>query len=122
MERLNVRNAARLRSIIRTFPATLLIEALILLVAGFTASGSDARHDLLVNGVGLDLHKVLSVQLWTLPVSTLVQSTPGIGMFLAIFVAGALGLLEYLAGSWRAAVIFFLSDWISAPLTILVAW
>jgi hypothetical protein len=121
MKRFSCSNLARLEWVIRTFPATLAIEALILLVALATDGGS-VHHRLLVDHIGLDLNKLLDWQLWTLPASTVVQSRPGIGAPLAVFVAVALALLEYIAGSWRAALTFFLSDWISAPLTILIAW
>lgn len=121
MKRFCCSSLVRLEWVIRTFPATLAIEALILLVALATNGGS-VHHRLLVDHIGLDLNKVLDWQLWTLPASTVVQSRPGIGAPLTVFVGVALALLEYIAGSWRAALTFFLSDWISAPLTILLAW
>ena len=76
----------------------------------------------MVRDIGLDLGKVLNWQLWTLPASTVVQSSPGIGIKLAILILVSLACLEYAAGSLRTIVTFFLSDWISAPLTVLVAW
>lgn len=112
----------RARCIVATFPATILITSIVLIIAYFTAGTTYADHRILVDDVGLDLGKVLSWQLWTLPASTVIQSDPGIGPKLAALIVVSLAAIEYLAGSVRATVTFFLSDWISAPLTVLVAW
>lgn len=111
-----------LRWILVTFPATIAISVLILSIAYVTAGTSHVDHRLLIDNTGLDLTKVLNWQLWTLPASTVIQSSPGIGEKLAILTVVGLALIESIAGSVRAALTFFLSDWISAPLTILVAW
>ncbi len=112
----------RIRWVVTTFPATIVIVSLILIVAYITAGSSHESHRVLIDDVGLDLGKVLNWQLWTLPASTVIQSSPGIGVKLALLIVVALAALEYIVGSVRATAIFFLSDWISAPLTILVAW
>ncbi len=112
----------RLSWIFKTFPATIIISIVIMVVASITAGNSFHDHRILVDDVGLDLRKVLDWQLWTLPASTVIQAQPGIGPKLAVLIVVSLAALEYIVGSWRAAVTFFLSDWISAPLTILVAW
>lgn len=112
----------RVRWIVAKFPATLLITSIVLIIAYFTGGSTYASHRILVDDVGLDLGKVLSWQLWTLPASTVIQADPGIGPKLAVLIVASLAAIEYLAGSARAAVTFFLSDWISAPLTVLVAW
>jgi hypothetical protein len=112
----------RLPDLIKTFPATIIVMSLILAVALITDASTRAEHQALVAKVGLDLNKVLNLQLWTLPASTVVQSSPGIGIRLALFTVVGLACIEYVAGSIRAVITFFLSDWISAPLTILVAW
>ena len=109
-------------SVVKTFPATIIIMTLILIVAFLTSGSTITQHHRLVRDVGLDLSKVLNWQLWTLPASTVIQSSPGIGIKLALLIMVSLVCIEYAAGSWRAAVTFFLSDWISAPLTVLVAW
>jgi hypothetical protein len=108
--------------LIKRFPATIAVMAVILVVALITSGSTRAEHHRLVARVGLDFSKVLSGQLWTLPASTVIQSSPGIGIRLALVVAVSLACIEYAAGSLRAIVTFFLSDWISAPLTVLVAW
>ncbi len=112
----------RIRWVLTRFPATIAIMSLILLIAYLTAGTSAISHRLLTNDVGLDLSKVLNWQLWTLPASTVIQSNPGIGPKLAILILIGLASIEYIAGSTRAVITFFLADWISAPLTILVAW
>ncbi len=108
--------------VVRTFPATIVIVTVIMIVASITSGNSFHDHRILVDDVGLDLRKVLDWQLWTLPASTVIQAQPGIGPKLAALIVVSLAALEYIAGTWRAIVTFFLADWISAPLTILVAW
>ena len=122
MKRTLLSIAIRIRWIIATFPATIIILSLILIIAYLTSGSSTQSHRVLIDDVGLDLDKVINWQFWTLPASTVIQAEPGIGPKLAMLVVVALASLEYLVGSVRAAVTFFLSDWISAPLTILVAW
>jgi hypothetical protein len=112
----------RFLSVIKTFRATIIIMTLILIVAYLTSGSTNAQHHKLVGDIGLDLGKVLNWQLWTLPASTVIQSSPGIGLRLALLIVVSLACIEYAAGSFRAVVTFFLSDWISAPLTVLVAW
>jgi len=112
----------RVMSVVKTFPTTIIVMALILIVAYITSGTTNEEDHRLVRDIGLDLGKVLNWQLWTLPASTVVQSSPGIGIKLAVLILVSLACLEYAAGSLRAVVTFFLSDWISAPLTVLVAW
>jgi hypothetical protein len=112
----------RLFGLIKRFPATIAVMAVILVVGLLTSASTRAEHRALVDRVGLDLNKVLDGRLWTLPASTVIQSNPGIGIRLALLVLVSLAAIEYAAGSLRAILTFFLSDWISAPLTVLVAW
>ncbi len=112
----------RIHWFLTRFPATIAIMSLILLIAYLTAGTSLTSYRLLIDDIGLDLSKVLNWQLWTLPASTVIQSNPGIGPKLAILIVIGLASIEYIAGSARAVITFFLADWISAPLTILAAW
>jgi hypothetical protein len=71
--------------------------------------------------VGLTTGRLRSGRLEQLPAATLLQSRPGIGAPLALLVVGSLALHERLAGSGKTLLTFFLSDWISQPLTVLTA-
>jgi hypothetical protein len=56
-------------------------------------------------------------RLWTMPISTVLQSDPGFPWIISFFSLTALFALETIAGSFATAVTFIVSDWISAPLT-----
>lgn len=102
------------------FRATILICAAILVAGVYSATISAAAHARLERRFGMDLDVVRHGQLWTLPVSTFVQSEPGLKWHMALFVLSSLLILETLAGSARAAAAFLLADWISSPLTIVI--
>jgi hypothetical protein len=107
--------------LLRTFPVTLGLTTVIVIIGILTGTVYRADHRSILDSVGFDLEALKSGRLWTMPAATLIQAQPGIKWHLALFVL-VLGPLEYLAGSLRTLVTFFLTDWVSAPLTTLTLW
>jgi hypothetical protein len=106
----------------RTFPVTLGVMGFVLVVGWQTSGNSHDEHHALMRRVGIDLRRLLNGDLWSLPASTVIQSSPGISPSLAVLIAGSVGALELRSGHIRALIVFLLSDWVSAPLTILITW
>lgn len=106
----------------RAFPVTIGVLALVVLLGILTARASVADHDRLMDGVGMDLPALRHFRLWAMPIATFVQSSPGVEWHMLALVGFPLLALEYGAGSWRALVTFLLSDWLTAPVTVLTLW
>lgn len=83
---------------------------------------SAAEHRDLLSRVGSDVTSFDPQRVLAMPAATFVQSSPGVGWTMILLVALPLAVLEWMIGSFRAAVTFLLSDWISAPLTLLAIW
>ena len=107
--------------VLHRFPVTLTLTTAIIVIGILTATVFRADHQSILDAVGFDLESLKSGRLWTMPAATLIQAQPGIKWHLALLVL-VLGPLEYLAGSLRTLVTFFLADWLSAPLTTLTLW
>jgi hypothetical protein len=105
---------------IRSFPTTLGLTGIVLLVGILTARHTAARHEAMLGRFGLDLDLLRLHHLWTLPIATFVQSSPGVRWHMLLLVAASLALLEYRAGSLRALITFLVAHWISSPLTVVV--
>ena len=104
---------------------TVALAAVVTVIDVLNSTVLHPHYQTIVDHVGLDLDAVRAGRLWTMPAATLIQTDLGLrwqGPVLVLFVLGSVGLLECLVGSVRALVTFFLSDWISAPLTALVIW
>lgn len=107
---------------LRRFPVTLGILMLVVMVGFATAGSTPANHDRLMDAVGLDIGVVEHFRFWTLPVATFVQSSPGIEWHMIALVGFSLLLLEFAVGPRGALLIFLLSDWLTAPVTVFVLW
>jgi hypothetical protein len=111
--------------LLRIFPVTVALATAVTAIDVLNSTVLHAHYRAIVDHVGLDLEAVKAGRLWTMPAATLIQTDLGLRWqvpVLVLFVLGSVGLLEYLVGSVPALVTFFLSDWISAPLTALVLW
>jgi hypothetical protein len=106
----------------RWFPATLLVVAIVIIFGILTADNTLGTHDRLMDRIGMDLPSLRHVRLWTMPLATFVQSEPGVAWSMLLLVGLPMIALEFLAGSWRALVTFLLSDWLTAPVTVLILW
>ena len=107
--------------LLHAFPVTLTVTTAIILIGISTGTIFRANHQSILDTVGFDLDALKSGRFWTMPAATLIQADPGIKWYAALLVL-ILGPLEYLAGSLRALVTFFLSDWVSTILTTLALW
>jgi hypothetical protein len=105
-----------------TFPTTIAITLMVLIAGHITGGMTPAEHRELLSRVGLDVSSFDLQRVLAMPIATFVQSSPGVRWHMVLLVAAPLAVLEWLAGSFRAAATFLFSDWISAPITLLVIW
>lgn len=77
---------------------------------------------MLLERIGTDVDGFDARRILTLPLATFIQSSPGVDWPMLLLVGAPLVLLESATGSVRAAAIWLLSDWISAPITLLAMW
>ena len=68
----------------------------------------------------MDLPSLKHFRFWTVPLGDLRAGIAGSGLDDAALVGLPMIALEFMAGSWRALITFLLSDWLTAPLTVLV--
>jgi hypothetical protein len=93
------------------------------IVAGVYTSGMNvAQHRRLLERIGTDVDDFNARRGLVMPLATFVQSSPGVRWHMVLLVLVPLALLECVVGSWRAATVWLLSDWISTPLTLLAVW
>ncbi|HQY30911.1 MAG TPA: hypothetical protein PK691_06480, partial [Thermomicrobiales bacterium] len=103
-------------------PVTIAILTLVIVAALLTATNTPAEHQALLNTIGMDLHALRHGHVFGIPLATFVQSSPGVEWHMLLLVALPLLALELLAGSKRALIAFLASDWLTAPITVLVLW
>jgi len=100
----------------------LLVLGIVLVFGVLTANNELATHDRLMDNIGMNLSSLKHFRFWTVPLATFVQASPGVAWTMLLLVGLPMIALEFMAGSWRALITFLLSDWLSAPLTVLVLW
>jgi hypothetical protein len=105
------------RALIGRYPVTIAITAIVAAVGLATQDNSGAQMARLMARYGMTWPDLKELRLWTLPVSTVMQSDPGFPWIILFFVLTSLLALEFLGGSLAAAVTFLAADWISSPLT-----
>jgi phosphatidylglycerol lysyltransferase len=111
----------RLRRYLRLFPGAIGLALLMLLISALTTAIRADDQDV-ESALGLSVHALKTGRLWVIPIATMVQSEQLVKWQLPIFVFASVALLEYQIGTLRAIVTFFLTDWISSPITTLVIW
>jgi hypothetical protein len=112
----------RLARAARARPATLALGFLVLAIGLALAPLTAAQHHDLVARLGVTPAALRELRLWTLLVSPVVQSDPGIGFFFfvqAVTVFVAMGLLEPRVGAARALLVFFGSEMVVEPVRLL---
>jgi hypothetical protein len=109
---------AQLIASIRRYPVTIAISAIVAAVGFSTQDNSAAQMARLMTRFGMTWPDLKDWRLWTMPVSTVMQSDSGFPWIIVFFVLTSLFALETLAGSFAAAVTFLAADWISSPLTV----
>jgi len=100
----------------------LFVLGIVLVFGVLTANNELATHDRLMDNIGMNLSSLKHFRFWTVPLATFVQASPGVAWTMLLLVGLPMIALEFMAGSWRALITFLLSDWLSAPLTVLVLW
>ena len=110
--------STRLRRIARRLPFSCALIGVITWLMLVTAIDTDS-HPTLLRTIGLSWHDLIRLEVWRLPTSQLIQTSPG-------FVPGIVGLCfvaapiaEWRAGTVKAVIVFFLCDWVST-ITVLV--
>jgi hypothetical protein len=106
---------------LRLFPGAIAVAVLTLAISATTTALAASGHQV-ASKAGLTLDGLRTGHLWLVPASTLVQPELPLRWLMPFFVFAAIAFLEYQAGTLRALVTFFLSDWISSPLMILFLW
>ncbi len=104
-----------------TWPATIVIGVAVVAIGIALAPQSAAQHRDLVARLGVTPRALTSFRWWTLAVSPVVQSDPGIGPLFwsqAVAVVASLALLEPRAGSVRTAALFFGSELFVEPVRL----
>jgi hypothetical protein len=109
---------AQIIASIRRYPVTIAISAIVAAVGFSTQDNSAAQMARLMARFGMTWPDLEDWRLWTMPVSTVMQSDSGFPWIILFFVLTSLFALETLAGSFAAAVTFLAADWISSPLTV----
>ncbi|HYP60546.1 MAG TPA: hypothetical protein VEQ36_08980 [Thermomicrobiales bacterium] len=100
----------------------MFVLGIVLVFGVLTANNELATHDRLMDNIGMNLSSLKHFRFWTVPLATFVQASPGVAWTMLLLVGLPMIALEFMAGSWRALITFLLSDWLSAPLTVLVLW
>jgi phosphatidylglycerol lysyltransferase len=109
---------ARVAQVGRRLPATLTLGALVVWFMAVTNNDEQDHRDLLRN-IGLSWRDLTHFQLWRLPTAQLVETSAGfVWSNIALFIC-VLPLAEWVFGTRRTVLVFFLGDWFST-LSVLV--
>ncbi len=107
---------------LRLFPFTTALFVVFVAVGILTGTVLRSDHASLQSYVGWDLDALKAARYWRQVPNTLIQTSPGIKWHQPILLVVFVGFLEYRAGTLAALLTFFVSDWISSPLTVLTIW
>ncbi len=103
---------ARLRQIARRLPFSCALIGVITWLMLVTAIDPDG-HPALLRSIGLSWHDLSRLQVWRLPTSQLMQTSPGIVLSIVALCFIAAPIAEWRAGTVKAIIMFFLCDWVS---------
>jgi hypothetical protein len=105
-------------TLLRTFPATILLVATVICCGLVTEGESRATYQPTLNRLGIDYDKLANGHIINIFTSTFLQTKPGIAPSMIVVIGSAFLLCELFAGSVRFIVIFFLSDWFATLTSI----
>ena len=108
----------RLRRIARRVPFSCALIGVITWLMLITAIDTDS-HPTLLRAIGLSWHDLIRLQVWRLPTSQLMQTSPGFVLSIVGLCFVAAPIAEWRAGTVKAVIVFFLCDWVST-ITVLV--
>ncbi len=106
---------------LRLFPGAIIVTAAMLAISLLTTMLAVDSLEL-TNKIGLTLDGLRAGHIWLIPAATLAQPETVMKWVMPIWVFFAIALLEYQAGTLRAVVTFFASDWLGALLLLLGLW
>lgn len=98
--------------IARRLPFSCALIGVITWLMVVTAIDTDG-HPALLRSIGLSWRDLSRLQVWRLPTSQLIQTSPGLVLSIVALCFIAAPIAEWRAGSVKAVMMFFLCDWIS---------
>ena len=113
---------SRIAGLLRLFPFTIVLSLAFIVIGILTGGVLKADYASIRAHAGWDLDALKTGYYWRQLPNTLVPATAGIKWHEPLLLVLFVGALEYRAGSLAALVTFFVSDWISSPLTVLTVW
>jgi hypothetical protein len=108
-----------LRGWLATFPASIVLISFITAVGLVTADDTPAEFAEKLEKYGMSYEILKAGHFWHLLTGTFIQSEPGIAWSMILLLVCSLVPCEYLAGSRRMLITFFISDWVATLLMVL---
>ncbi|MGZ4771580.1 MAG: bifunctional lysylphosphatidylglycerol flippase/synthetase MprF [Ilumatobacteraceae bacterium] len=102
----------RVRRIARRMPFSCALIGVITWLMVVTRIDSDS-HKTLLRAIGLGWHDLIRLQVWRLPTSQLMQTSPGLVWSIVALCFIAAPIAEWRAGTMKTVILFFLCDWVS---------
>ena len=112
----------RILAFLRLFPFTIALFCTFVAIGLLTGGVLKSDFPSIRSYVGWDLDTLKAGYYWRQIPNTLVPATAGIKWHEPLLLVLFAGVLEYRVGSLAAFATFFVSDWISSPLTVLTVW
>ena len=108
----------RVRRMARRLPFSCALIGVITWLMVVTRIDSDS-HKTLLRAIGLSWHDLIRLQVWRLPTSQFMQTSPGLVWSIVGLCFIAAPIAEWRAGTTKAIAMFFLCDWVST-ITVLI--
>ncbi|MEO6122899.1 MAG: phosphatidylglycerol lysyltransferase domain-containing protein [Ilumatobacteraceae bacterium] len=108
----------RFRQIARRVPFSCALIGVITWLMVVTAIDAHSERALL-RSIGLSWHDLVRMQVWRLPTSQLIQTSPGIVLSIVALCFIAAPIAEWRAGTVKAVIMFFFCDWVSTIIVLI---
>jgi hypothetical protein len=108
-----------LRGWLATFPASIALISFISAVGLATADDTPAEYAEKLEKYGMSYEILKAGHFWHLLTGTFIQSEAGIALSMILLLVCSLVPCEYLAGSRRMLITFFITDWVATLLMVL---
>ena len=108
-----------LRGWLATFPASIALISVITAIGLSTADDTPAEYAEKLEKYGMSYEILKAGHFWHLLTGTFIQSEAGIALSMILLLVCSLVPCEYLAGSRRMLITFFISDWVATLLMVL---